>query len=162
MSLFEHLPGIVFPVLLGLYRNDDKNLFFGLLINILIKLDNIPVYGLGIDFSGLFSVLHMLQWLTGDILNFRKDSSIHVIAALIMFIVYPAILLCIELLPGNTENLLCNFSTSSDSLCRKSQLHYYFLFSMVYVSPCLGPIQKSAQVSSEVLTNMQVHRGQPE
>lgn len=133
MSLFEHLHGIVFPVLLGLYRNNDnKNFFFDLLINILIKLDNILVYMLRIDSSGLFPVLGVLQWLTEDIINFRKDSSIHVITMLMMFIVYPAILLCIELLPGNTENLLCNFSISFESQCWKSQLQDYFLFSVVY------------------------------
>lgn len=53
MSIFKHLPGIVFPVVFGLYRKND-NCFFSLLINILINLDNIAVYRLGIDFSGLF------------------------------------------------------------------------------------------------------------
>lgn len=28
MSIFEHLPGIVFPVLFGLYRKNDNNWFF--------------------------------------------------------------------------------------------------------------------------------------
>lgn len=161
MSLFEHLPGIGFPVFLGLYRsNYNKNLFFfSLLINILIKFDNTPIYGMSVDFSGLFAVLHMLQCIP----NFRKDSSIHVIATLTAFAVYPAILLGVELLPGNTENLLCNFSISFEPLCWKSQLQdYFFLFSVVYISPCLCPMQKSARVSSEVLTTMQVHRGQPE
>lgn len=32
----------------------------------------------------------------------------------------------------------------------------------VFISPCLCTMQKSARVFSEVLTNTQVHRGQPQ